>query len=202
MEYSQDITKILYDKCGFVADNFVDATKQNMYNDLTVNREWYSELFKHFGCDLKFNKGCYYLTRRSPTRQQLESRLKDYFMWLEIIDFILSSLGIINKKAVKPGLVFTQGQLLSIVEGNSSLTRKLQNLSVFVRENTKATDTAEYLSALLLFLVNKQILDTSVYEQDENVTVYHITSVFDFFMEFVTTVSLRKKEEEGVIDVE
>ena len=48
MEYSQDITKILYDKCGFVADNFVDATKQNMYNDLTVNREWYSELFKHF----------------------------------------------------------------------------------------------------------------------------------------------------------
>lgn len=198
MEYSKEITRVLYDNCGFVADNFFDSTKKGMFNELNVNRDEYNNLFSHFSCELRYEKGCYYLVRRNPTRQQVDSRLKDYFMWAEIIDLIHDVIG----DKVKPGKTFTQGQFLDVVEKSLTLPRKIQSLSVFLRENIKAADTAEYVKGLIGFLVKKQVLDPFTWEQDDTVTVYQLTSVFDFFQEFVIGITLRKKEEENIIDEE
>lgn len=194
MEFSQDITRILYDNCSFIADNFVDPKKKSLFNDINVHREDYEKLFRHFSCDLKFDHDCYFLARRSPSRQQLDSRLKDYYMWLEIIEFVFDVFG----ENVKPGFNFFQSELLTAIEGSVNLTRKLQALSVFVRENIKADGIADYVRYLIGYLMKKQVLDSYSWDQDENVIVYHLTSVFDYFKNFVTSVTLRKKEEENL----
>ena len=101
MNHPQKVTKILYDNNGFVADDFNDPEMRDMYDDLKINRLQYEELFRNFGCVLRYEDKCFYLTRMKVTRQMIESRMEDYYLWVDIIDFLYDVL-----PSVQPGRRF------------------------------------------------------------------------------------------------
>ena len=85
MDYPQKVTKTLYDNNGFIADDFNDSEMRELYDDLKVNRLQYEELFRNFGCTLRFEDKCFYLTRTKVTRQAIESRMEDYYLWIRML---------------------------------------------------------------------------------------------------------------------
>ena len=189
MEYSREITKRLYDKHGFIADNFHDPQMCKLYNDLTVNNEEYESLFWHFGCRLKFEHKCYFLEREIPTRQEIKRGIEDYYRWLDIIDFLYDVFG-----SIGPGFIFRFSELHRRVETNVNLTNKVKALPLDLAKG-EVPETKMMIDKLLEFLREKQVFD-QFEEPTELVTVYQFTSVYQYYKEYVKGLTLRKQEEE------
>ena len=150
MDYPQKVTKTLYDNNGFIADDFNDPEMREMYDDLKVNRLQYEELFRNFGCTLRFEDKCFYLTRTKVTRQAIESRMEDYYLWIDIVDFLYDVI-----PSVAPGSRFYYSDLFKKVETSVNLPKKLMSIPLKLKKGT-VPDTKAYMEELLDFLKKKQ----------------------------------------------
>lgn len=191
MEYSREITKRLYDKHGFIADNFHDPQMCRLYNDLTINSEEYEKLFRHFGCKLRFENKCYFLERENSSRQEIKRSLEDYDEWLDIIDFLHNVFD-----SVKPGFIFWFSELHRHVENNPTLSKNVKMLPLTLAKG-EVPETKMMIDKLLEFLKEKQVLD-QFEDPTKLVTVYQFTSIFKYYEEYVKGITLRKQEEEKV----
>jgi hypothetical protein len=190
---SPKITKILYDRSGFIADNFHDEEMRDLYRELNDNTKEYEELFSNFSCVLVYEHKCYYLTRSNITRQFLESRLKDYYEWADIIIFMHDVLnGKPQDSDIKPGLPFRYSELLTVISNSATLSRRISALSIFLKQKVVFNGTEDYVKELVKYLEERQIIDSFVFE---NTRIYQLTSVFEYYTKYVLSITLRIKEE-------
>lgn len=190
---SPKITKILYDRSGFVADNFHDEEMRDLYRELNDNTPEYEELFSNFCCNLVHEDKCYYLTRTNITRQFLESRLKDYYEWADIIVFMHDALNANPQKGeIKPGLPFRYNELLTIISNSATLSRRVSTLSIFLKQKVVFNGTEDYVKELVKYLEDRQVVDSFIFE---NTRIYQLTSVFAYYTDYVLSITLRIKEE-------
>lgn len=190
---SPRITKILYDKCGFVADNFHDEEMRDLYRELNDNTPEYEELFSSFSCNLIHEDKCYYLTRTNITRQFLESRLKDYYEWADIIIFMHDVLNHDPEhQEIKPGIPFRYNELLTYILNSATLSRRVTTLSIFLKQKVVFNGTEDYVKELVKYLEDRQLFDSFIFE---NTRIYQLTSVFAYYTDYVLSITLRIKEE-------
>jgi len=178
-------TKEAYDlmsKGKFIVQDSLDPTMQAIYDDIDENFDEYNTFFEHIGLFVERGNGYFSLCRKE-VRSELERKIKVFYKWIKIYDFLTS-----YNPSFQQGFSFTKSSIEEKMHDDADVREK--GISLFDNKDNYA-EIVKYVIDMLLELNYIEVLNSSE-------SKYRVTSAFNYLENLIECIQIESDIEDEI----